>query len=105
MQTQKELMAYHIETWDKPSQAHLRTDLRAQHLAYVQEQAHLVLAAGAKLNDDGSTAGGGVYIVEVETRAEAERFIQGDPFHGAGLFSEVRVQRWRKAFFDRECLL
>ncbi|MET1114094.1 MAG: YciI family protein [Comamonas sp.] len=98
-------MEYHIETWDEPSQAHLRTEMRAPHLAYLQERAHLVLAAGAKLNDDGSTAGGGVYIVEVETRAEAERFIQGDPFHIAGLFSQVRVQRWRKAFFDRECLL
>lgn len=98
-------MAYHIETWDEPSKSHIRTEIRAQHLAYVQGQAHLVLAAGAKLNDDGSTAGGGVYVVDVDTREEAERFIAGDPFHSAGLFQKVRVQRWRKAFFDGRCLL
>lgn len=98
-------MPYHIETWDDIERGHLRKELRQVHLAYVQQQAGIVLAAGAKLNDDGTDAGGGVYIVDVDTREEAERFIAGDPFHAHGLFREVRVQRWRKAFFDRQGLV
>ena len=75
-------MPYHIETWDDIERGHLRKELRQVHLAYVQQQAGIVLAAGAKLNDDGTDAGGGVYIVDVDTREEAERFIAGDPFQG-----------------------
>ena len=41
----------------------------------------------AKLNDDGSDGGGGVYIVDVETREAAQAFIEADPFYTAELFA------------------
>lgn len=98
-------MPYHIETWDKPEQRHLRQELRAAHLEYVNGVANLIVAAGAKLNDDGTDAGGGVYIIDVDDRAAAERFITSDPFHKGGLFREVRVTRWRKSFLAGKSLI
>jgi uncharacterized protein YciI len=43
--------------------------------------------------------------VDVETRAEAEDFVNRDPFAEAGLFERMTVTRWRKAYLDGKCYL
>ncbi len=93
-------MPYMIEAWDKPGQAEIRQNIRPTHLAYLAQNQKLLLACGAKLTDDGNTATGSFYIVDVDTREEAQRFIEGDPFSAAGLFDRVVVTRWRKTFLD-----
>jgi uncharacterized protein YciI len=87
-----------IETWDKPGHAPMRTRERDVHLAYLDANKSLLLACDAKLEDDGSNAGGGLYVVDLDTREEAERFIANDPFALAGLFERVTITRWRKAY-------
>ncbi|TXD58390.1 YciI family protein [Ralstonia sp. TCR112] len=98
-------MAFFIETFDKPGTAELRLRERDRHLAFLERHRALLLACGAKLNDDGSNAGGGVYVVDVDTRAEAERFIAEDPYALAGLFERVHITRWRKAYVAGVCYL
>jgi uncharacterized protein YciI len=93
-------MPYLIETWDKPEHQHVRQRVRSEHLAFLEARKTRLLACGAKLNDDGSDAGGGVYIIDVESRAEAEAFLADDPFSKAELFQRVSVTRWRKAYLD-----
>lgn len=93
-------MAYMIETFDKPGAAELRAATRDRHLEYLETHKALLLACGAKLNDDGSGAGGGLYVVDLETREEAEQFIAADPFSTVALFERVVIQRWRKAYVD-----
>ena len=55
---------------------------------------------GAKLQDDGADAGGGLYLVDLDTREAAQQFIDADPFAQAGLFERVAITRWRKAYVD-----
>jgi uncharacterized protein len=98
-------MPYIIETWDKPDHQAVRQANRGVHLEYLKAHAHRLLACGAKLNDDGSDRGGGLYIVDTEDRDDAENFIAEDPFSKAGLFERVKVTRWRKAFLDGRYLL
>ncbi|GCB06229.1 YciI family protein [Ralstonia sp. SET104] len=98
-------MAFFIETFDKPGTAELRLAVRDRHLAFLEQHRKVLLACGAKLNDDGSNAGGGVYIVDVATRAEAEQFIAQDPYTLAELFERVNITRWRKAYIDGVCHL
>lgn len=98
-------MPYMIETFDKPGTLELRARLRDAHLAFLKDNAALLLACGAKLDDDGNTAGGGLYVVALETRAEATAFIESDPFFTGGLFERVAIQRWRKAYVDGVCYL
>lgn len=93
-------MPYIIETFDKPNHQAVRQQHRPAHLKFLDEQKHLLLACGAKLNDDGSDAGGGLYLVALDTREEAERFIEADPFSQADLFERVVLTRWRKAYVD-----
>lgn len=98
-------MPYIIETFDKPDHQHVRKAHRAAHLEFLERHKHLLLACGAKLADDGTDLGGGLYVVALDTREEAQRFIESDPFHAASLFERVTLTRWRKAYVDGRCYL
>jgi len=98
-------MPFLIETWDKPDAGSLRAEHRAAHLAFLADNAAKLLAVGAKLADDGSDGGGSFYIVDVDSRIQAENFLAGDPFSQAGLFERNSITRWRKAYLDRTSYL
>jgi uncharacterized protein YciI len=98
-------MPFIIETWDKPGSQALRQSTRSDHLDFLDANAARLLACGAKLHDDGSDAGGGLYIVDVGSRDEAQAFIDSDPFTQAGLFERISITNWRKAFLDRTCYI
>ena len=95
-------MPYVIETWDKPDSLALGMRVRPEHIEFLKANVASLLGAGAKLSDDGETMLGTIYIVDVETRAEAEAFVAGDPFTKNGLPERIEITRWRKAFFNFE---
>lgn len=94
-------MPYLIETFIPPTHDAMRNATRPTHVAYLEAHVDVVLAAGAKLRDDGTVGDGSFYLLDVETREEAERFVAADPFAQAGLIERMTVTRMRKAFFDR----
>ena len=98
-------MPYVIITRDKPNSLALRNEVRPVHVDYLTANQHRLLAAGAMIEDDGSGGSGGVIIIDTDVRKEAEDFIANDPFTKAGLFEDVQVKRWRKAFFNYERLV
>lgn len=98
-------MPYIIETFDKPDHQAMRQLHRPAHLEFLEANKQLLLACGAKLQDDGKDAGGGLYIVDLDTREAAEAFIAADPFSKADLFERVSITRWRKAYLNGECML
>lgn len=98
-------MPYMIDTFDKPDTGELRQKLRPAHLDYLEQNKKLLLACGAKLLDDGVTGTGSFYILDVETREEAQAFIDADPFASGGLFDRIVINRWRKAYLNRESYL
>ncbi len=93
-------MPYAIITKDKPGSMAIRDAHQTTHKKYLDENKHLLLAAGAMLDDEGKTAHGGILLVDMESHQEAEAFVHNDPFWEAGLFESVMITRWRKAFFD-----
>ena len=58
----------------------------------------------APLQDDGADAGGGLYLVDLDTR-EAAAVHRRRSFAQAGLFERVAITRWRKAYVDGVCHL
>ncbi|CAM4103206.1 YciI family protein [Acinetobacter pragensis] len=93
-------MPYVIETWDKVNHSPLRKQLRDEHLNYLNQRLEILLACGAKLDDEGCDLGGGIYIINVDTREAAQKFIEQDPFYIGGLFQKIKIDRWRKAYLD-----
>ncbi len=47
-------MPYAIQLVDKPNSSELRATTRAAHLDYLSKNQHLLLAAGALIDDDGT---------------------------------------------------
>ncbi len=89
-------MLYIIYQEDRPDGAAIRTATRAEHLAYLERHAAIVVLGGAMLADDGVTRIGSVLIVNVPDRAAAERFSAEEPFRKAGLFKTVKITRMRR---------
>ena len=98
-------MPFDIITREKPGSAVVREAHQTAHKAYLDEHKNVLLAAGAMLDDEATTAHGGILLVDLESREAAEEFVQNDPFQAAGLFEEVLITRWRKAFYDRQRLV
>lgn len=79
---------------DKPGALEIRKANRDNHLAYIADTG-VVEQAGPFLNDAGDMCGS-LVILNVESRDEAEAWAEGDPYAKAGLFSDVRIEAWKR---------
>ena len=93
-------MPFLIDASDAPGKAELRQQVRPEHLEYLTRNVGLLLAAGAKLSDDGAKPLGSFYLVNLEERPAAQAFIDGDPYVRNGVFGPIVLTRVRKGFFD-----
>jgi uncharacterized protein len=92
-------MTYVIYTRDKSDHGHVRDAHRAAHRAYLAERSDVVWASGGLFEEGADRAGGGLIIVDLESRADAEAFVLADPFARAGLFEHVDVWRWKRTIY------
>jgi uncharacterized protein YciI len=67
-----------------------------QYLTQLKERGQLV-CAGPFLDDSGA-----LIVYEAADAAEAEKLLQGDPFHAAGIFVRWVMRPWRVVFANRE---
>ncbi len=81
-------------TRDKRDALQIRLDNRDAHLAYIAETG-VVEMAGPFLDPAGKMCGS-MIIMNVETLAEAQAWADNDPYSKAGLFENVRVEKWKK---------
>jgi uncharacterized protein YciI len=92
---------------DQPERLPERAQHMAEHLAFLANHADRVVAAGAlRAQPDGAPTGG-IWILNAQSKADAEAFYQLDPFWKAGLRKSVRVSHWAKAFWSpafTECM-
>jgi hypothetical protein len=95
-------MPYLVETFHRSNTEDERSRLRADHLAFLDAYVETLLAAGAKLNDDGSVAPGSFYILAFEDRAAAEAFMASEPYVRAGICERIAFTRWRMGYFDHK---
>ena len=68
-------MPFAIITRDKPGSAGVREAHQTAHKAYLDEHKKVLLAAGAMLDDEATTAHGGILLVDLESREAAEEFV------------------------------
>ena len=54
--------------------------------------------------DDGKEFIGSLLIVNVGSRAEAQAFVDGDPFQKAGMFKSVTITRMRKGQWNPQAV-
>jgi uncharacterized protein len=95
-------MLWVISCTDKPDTAAIREKHLVPHRAYLQSQKGILVLAGATQSDDGATAIGSLFVVNVNSRADAKTFSDGDPFTQAGVFSNIAITRMRKGQWNPE---
>ncbi len=95
-------MLWAISCTDKPNTAAIRAKALQPHRDYLQSQKSILVLAGATQTDDGTEAIGSLFVVNVESRAEAKAFSDGDPFTQAGVFASVTITRMRKGQWNPE---
>ncbi len=66
------------------------------HRDYLGSQKGILVLAGATQNDEGTSAIGSLFIVNVNSRAEAKKFSDGDPFTQKGVFASISITRMRR---------
>lgn len=89
-------MLYVIYQEDAPGSAALRAEHRPAHFAYLEEHKDILVLGGAMLGDDGETRIGSVLIINVPSRADAERFSENEPLRKAGTFRSVKINHMRR---------
>ena len=95
-------MDYLILSIDKPGQEHIRDRLRPQRIAWLEANRKIIVAAGGIVDDRNRHVSGGLMIIKVSGREEAEKFAEADPFTHASLYESTKIVRWRRVFFNFE---
>ncbi len=67
---------------------------REAHLAYIRETG--VVAQAGPFLDEGGNMCGSLVILDVPDIEAARAWAEGDPYARAGLFSDVRIEEWKK---------
>jgi len=80
---------------DQAKIAAIRPEHR-QYLAGLREAGQL--AASGPFTDDS----GALIVYEAASPEEAERFLQGDPFHKHGIFGKYVLRPWNPVIANRE---
>lgn len=87
-----------------PNVAETREKLMQAHRDYLGSQKNILVISGATTSDDGKQFVGSLLIVNVKTRAEAQSFVDGDPFQKAGIFTSVTITRMNKGQFNPQAI-
>lgn len=86
-------MLYALICTDKPGHLETRLSNRDAHVAYLKESG--AKQAGPFLDADGQMCGS-LVIIEAESLEAAHAWAAHDPYAIAGLFSDVRIEPWKK---------
>jgi uncharacterized protein YciI len=95
-------MLWAIHCVDNPNTAAIREQHLTAHRDYLKSQKNILVLSGATQTDDGTEATGSMFIIHVNSRAEAQAFSDGDPFTRHGVFSSVNITRMRKGHWFPE---
>ena len=87
---------------DKPESKALREITQPAHTAYMATKDPQLFFSGPLQTDDGNNALGSLWILSADSRAEAQAFVDNEPYNNAGVFRSVNIYRMRGAHFHPE---
>ena len=88
-------MLFAIYALDKENSIELRMNTREAHLAYLIDSP--LVFAGPLLDDEGIMCGS-LIVLEMDDIAQVKNFADNDPYAVAGLFKNVEIRHFVKAF-------
>ena len=95
-------MLFIVQFEDKPGVADLRQNSWKTHFAFLDRRKDKVQVAGSVREIPSDRPLGELWIIEAENEADVRDTFKDDPFLVNGLRARVRINRWVKAFPDRQ---
>ena len=89
---------YAVLCFDQPRAPKLRDENRERHMAYLNDNVNKIVFAGPLKDDSGAASTGAIFILNVETREEAEAFLHGDAFYIGGVYESTIIRPFRQVF-------
>lgn len=87
-------MLFAISMIDRPGSEDLREATTAAHQAYVMAATDGMYLGGPLLSDDGASLVGSLIVKDFADRAQAQAFIDAEPYNRAGVFETVTIRRF-----------
>ena len=97
-------MTYIVLFEDNEDRAHQRQAHMSDHLAFLDQNAQAITAAGPLFEGSGQGAGG-LWLVAADSEDAVRALVEADPFWPTGLRKSVRILEWRQVFADGEVLI
>ena len=91
-------MMFAILFEDDDTRADERQNHMAAHLAFLENNAGTISAAGPLKDTRDGTPAGGLWLVEAPSAAAARTLVETDPFWPTGLRKSVRILQWTQVF-------
>jgi uncharacterized protein len=82
---------------DAPGTEHIRTQHAEEHFKYLARHRDKIVIGGGLRPEPGAWYCGGLWVLEVDGRAEAVALCEGDPYFVHGLRASYRLFVWGKA--------
>ena len=90
-----------IYCWDMPGTEGPRRALLAEQKTYVKSFGEQVIGYGHFLSDNGRETLGTSFFMQLDDRADADKFLAEEPMNRAGLYQRVEIHRWSNSFGKR----
>lgn len=91
-------MPFIVIIHDNPANEHLRSQAEQAHYAWLDANEEKILMRGGMKREDDTAFMGGVLILDVATRAAAEKFVADDPYAKVGLHQSVTIRPFQAAY-------
>ena len=75
------------------------------HIAWLAERRQSILVAGSLREEPDSNPVGAVWVVEADSKADAEELFRTDPFWANGMREGFEILHWSKAFPNEQALV
>jgi uncharacterized protein YciI len=72
---------------------------RSEHRVYLREHDQTISLAGVMLDDDNHQCGS-LYLFEADSEQSIRDWLQEEPFHRTGVYSQVVIRRFHVVFND-----
>ena len=95
-------MLWAIHRAYKPGMTEMRASKTEEHRAYLLKCKDVLMFTGQLQSDDGTQALGAWLVVDVKSRAEAQAFLDADPFAKAGMLASATIMRMRKGRWNAD---
>lgn len=95
-------MLFVVFCLDRPDAAEARAENVEAHKRYLDGKPIKVLLSGPLTSDDGQAIVGSFFMVDAASRAEVQRWQDGDPLYRAGIWASIEVRAFAKRIDNRE---